>query len=298
LGTFLSLAPADDGEFESVQSLHETLLRGQFSLLPLSVRTWFWASPRARGIDARQKLQELLASRVSARKGCLFASAVTQGDSQDMAAHLLMFTSSLAVKSLASLLTAVVLNLFLYPAALPPLASRLRETPDLDEREALLMSIIKETERVSPPIVGCLRRAQRDVIIRDSVEDDSGVLVPEGWDIWLYFVGASRDPSAYPHKPDLFIPERFMDPTTPDGFAFGVGPKSCLGKYLVRDIIRIVAGTLLDSNITLSGTIEMTGVRGWLGWEEGVKADSWAKDMKQLPSQRPARGITLNVSRQ
>ena len=43
-----------------IESLQEDLLRGQFSLFPVSISTPLWRSPRAKGLTAREKLQSLL----------------------------------------------------------------------------------------------------------------------------------------------------------------------------------------------------------------------------------------------
>ena len=37
------------------------------------------------------------------------------------------------------------------------------------------------------------------------------------------------------------------------------------------------------------------GVQGWLGWEEDVKPDDWARDIKQLPTQRPIKPIVVTI---
>jgi len=49
--------PEDAAEVERLQ---EDLLWGQFSLLPVSINTLFWRSPRAKGLTARKELQALL----------------------------------------------------------------------------------------------------------------------------------------------------------------------------------------------------------------------------------------------
>ncbi|KAK9243925.1 hypothetical protein V1506DRAFT_523244 [Lipomyces tetrasporus] len=72
LGTFLQLGPADK-TYSEIATLQETLLRGQFSLFPVSVNTPFWQSPRAKAIKARAKLQTLLKDRMlSQEKDCPF----------------------------------------------------------------------------------------------------------------------------------------------------------------------------------------------------------------------------------
>ena len=293
LGIFLQIRPTEKIH-STVETLQETLLRGQFSLFPVSIRTPFWRSPRAKGIEARRKLQTLLKDHITAQdSGCpLLKHKIVEKD--EIASNALLFTSSIAIKALASLLTASLLNLFLFPCE-PSLASQIQlETPS--NSQILLNSILLETERLSPPVVGIMRRAQQDIIL-SSPSDQPPTLIPAGWDIWLYFVGAARDSSVYP-LPDRFLPERFISPSEAGpGLAFGSGTKTCLGRPTVRTIIRTVAETILGASILLGGSVEAEGVRGWLGWEENCPVEAFARDLKQLPCQRPKAPIRLRVHR-
>ncbi|PVH75138.1 cytochrome P450 [Cadophora sp. DSE1049] len=293
LNIFLQLSPTDE-LYSTVESLQETLLRGQFSLMPVSIKTPFWRSPRSKGIEARQKLQELLKDLiVSQDSGCPF---LRQGklNKDEISANALLFTSSIAVKALASLLTASMLNLFLLPCE-PSLATRVR-TEDPANRDIHLHSILLETERLSPPVVGVMRQVQQDVVVA-SPDGQPPTLIPAGWDVWLYFVNAARDMSAY-HLADKFLPERFISQAeTKPGYAFGSGSKTCLGQHIVREIVKSVASAALDSGFNLEGSVEADGVRGWLGWDTGVSAEAFARDLKQLPCQRPKEAIILRVQR-
>lgn len=293
LGIFLQIQPTD-ALFEKVESLQETLLRGQFSLFPVSVRTPLWRSSRSKGLEARRKLQTLLKDHIPTQsRDCPFLRR-GKVSNDDLTSHALLFTSSIAVKALASLLTASILNLFLMPCE-PSLASRIR-AEDTSHAEMLLRSILLETERLSPPVVGVMRRAQQDVVLTDP-SLQSPVLIPTGWDIWLYFSGAGRDSSAY-ESADKFVPERHLwseGKTT--GFAFGSGPKGCLGKPVVREIMTTIVETILNSDIRLEGSVDAEGVRGWLGWDTGVGAEAFARDLKQLPCQRPKKPVHVRVLR-
>lgn len=293
LMVFLQLSPTDEA-YSTVESLQETLLRGQFSLMPVSINTPFWRSPRSRGIEARQRLQTLLKDHIASQdSGCPLLRQ-DKLDKDEISANALMFTSSLAVKALASLLTASMLNLFVLPCE-PSLAARAR-TEDPVNRNVLLNSILLETERLSPPVVGVMRRVQQDVVLVNP-EGEPPTLIPTGWDIWLYFVSAARDKTAY-ELADKFLPERFMSPAgTKPGYAFGSGSKSCLGQSIIREIVQSVASAALDANIDLEGSITAEGVRGWLGWDTGVSAGAFARDLKQLPCQRPKEAIHLRVHR-
>lgn len=293
LGIFLQLGPSDK-KFSTVEGLQETLLRGQFSLFPVSINTPLWRSPRSKGIDARRKLQALLKSHLGAENSGCPLLRKSRIDQDEVAANALLFTSSIAVKALSSLLTASLLNIFLHPSE-PSLASRIR-SEGATNGQLLLDSILLETERLSPPVVGVMRRVQQDVILA-SREGQPPILVPRGWDVWLYFVGAGRDKDAYP-LPNKFLPERFISPTeTGPGFAFGSGAKTCLGRDITRQILKTVAATILEAGIDLKGEVKADGVRGWLGWNDSAAVEAFAKDLKQLPCQRPKDPIYLGIHR-
>ena len=296
-----------------IESLQEDLLRGQFSLFPVSINTPLWRSPRAKGLAARKKLQSLLKARVQkGNKSCPFARS-DPAEEDDIANHLLLFTSSLAVKSLASLLTAVMLNLYVYrdeasSHQATSVASGILSLEIARDRDELLKSTILETERLSPPVVGIMRRTTQDVTLSAQEECFQDTLIPQGWDVWLYFVGAARDPAVFGKTADSFSSGRYYktaevaeDPRP--GFAFGAGPKSCLGETLMREVVTTMAKTCLGMNggskalVVLEASMNDVprGVQGWLGWQKDVKPEDWARDMKQLPTQRPIKEVTVKV---
>jgi len=311
LGIFTAASEEDAAEIEALQ---EDLLRGQFTLFPISINAKLWRSPRAKGKAARKRLQTLLKARVEDRaKACPFAA---NGDveAEDVARHLLLFTSSLAVKSLASLLTAVLLDLFIYREAGrrdgDTHASNISLSNAVDRLE-LLKSMILETERLSPPVVGIMRRTTQDIILASGQEHTQDTLVPKDWDVWLYFVGAGRDPAVFGDTADLFRPGRYHDLKenvcgAEHGFAYGAGPKSCLGEDLMREVVMNVASTVLgldSEKLEAKPSIELQGkrndipkgVQGWLGWQQNIKPEEWARDMKQLPTQRPLKAVMVKL---
>jgi cytochrome P450 len=296
LAIFLELSPADK-QYGEVVSRQEALLRGQFSLFPIAINTPFWRSPRSRGLDARRKLQETLKENVQAQTPtCPFHCRTGIISPDELASNALLFTSSIAVKALASLLTASLLNLFLFPGE-PSLATRVREQ-DSANQEIFLKSVLRETERLSPPVIGVMRRVQQEIILRPpGVQDEPPTLIPQGWDVWLYFVGAVRNNSVY-EQASKFVPERFVTESgTQPGLAFGLGAKRCLGGEIVRQIVQTVAMVMLDTGVDLHGSVESEGVRGWLGWDDEVPVEMIARDLKQLPCQRPRNPIRLRVFR-
>ncbi|KAF2865061.1 cytochrome P450 [Massariosphaeria phaeospora] len=297
LGAFLGLD--SDGElFDKMESLQEDLLRGQFSLFPVSINTGFWHSPRSKGKEAKNKLQAEILSHLKGNKSACPFAITEEGALEDVAKHTVLMTSSLAVKALASLLTALLLNLYLYDNNQgKTLAESLASESDPDRRSRRLRSILLETERLSPPIVGVMRRSTKDNII-SSPGNQADVIIPKGWDCWLYFVGGGRDPVAFGSTWDTFNPDRYMDKDIPQGIAFGGGSKTCLGLNPVRDIVLGVAETCLRMDIRMQGDVVARGVRGWLGWEPNntIRPENWAQDMKQLPTQRPSEPVMVRVA--
>ena len=300
---------------DQVEKLQEDLLRGQFSLFPVSVNTRFWQSPRSKGLAARKKLQEVLKSHVGVQNtGCPFVAS-SPSDKEDVANHLLLFTSSLAAKALASLLTAVLMNLFVFRARNDGesdlLSDLVLSTRSRDDQNKLIESIVLETERLSPPVVGIMRQTTADVILSGGGEQSPDIRIPRGWDAWLYFVGASRDPAVFGDTANSFLPHRYLQESGEriEGFAFGAGPKTCLGRDSMRQIATTVAKTCLglpdeETVVHQSAPIKLgcpddnipEGARGWLGWQADVKPEIWARDMKQLPTQRPTKPLIVTLT--
>ncbi|KAF2035473.1 hypothetical protein EK21DRAFT_106999 [Setomelanomma holmii] len=219
-GIFLGV-DSDDAHFSTTESLQEALLRGQFSLFPISLNTGFWHSPREKGIDAKSKLQTLFSAHFQESKDACPFSVANEDDLQDVANHSVLFTNSLAAKALASMLTALLLNLYLYKDADGrPLATSLVQEYNPERRAERLRSVSMETERLSPAIVRVMRRSTQDNLI-SSPDDQADIKVPKGWDCWLYFAGAGRDPSAFGPTWDEFDPARYLSEGVPRGIAFG-----------------------------------------------------------------------------
>ena len=298
LGIFLDLGPADK-TFETMEKLQEDLLRGQFSLFPVTVNAGFWHSPRKKGKEAKKKLQTEILRHFKGKGSACPLAAVNDAALEDVSNHSVLFTSSLAVKALASILTALMLNLYLYKGKDGrPLAESLAGESDTATRSQRLDSILLETERLSPPIVGVMRRSTKDNII-SSLCEQADVKIPKGWDCWLYFVGGGRDPAAFGSSWDTFDPDRYLESEVAQGLAFGSGPKMCLGRDSIREIALAIAETCIFSGVRMHGEIVARGVRGWLGWEpnDAVRPEDWAQDMKQLPTQRPSEPVMVRMSR-
>ena len=308
-----TLNDTPDGAAE-IADLQEDLLRGQFSLFPVSINTRFWQSPRSKGLAARQRLQKLLKERVSRQDGACPFTTNNSMEGDDVASHMLLFTSSLAVKALASLLTAVMLNLYMCDVGkgemASSLASKTRGVGKEEERDGLIRSMVLETERLSPPVVGIMRRTTSDVVLPGGGMGAPDTLIPRGWDVWLYFVGAARDPAIFKSTAQTFVPERYLkDEPASKGLAFGAGGKSCLGEDLMREVVMTVVKVLLgidgqpamvqseNTSMEVNVCDVPVGVQAWLGWQADVKPEDWARDMKQLPTQRPSKPVIVTIHR-
>ena len=292
-GIFLSSDREDKSSpFAEVERLQEEVFQAQNDSLPGFLISSLFSSPRSKGIHTRELLQKSLLScaRTQVREGtCPF-----QHDNlENLTSHYLLFTSSLANKALASLLTAFLSNLFMKPGVSSLANLVMAQRGEL--RKTLLKSILLETERLSPPLIGVMRRAQKELMLRSS-PGGKAYTVNAGDDVWLYLPGASRDLSIF-ENPHTFQFDRYISEDAMPTLAFGSGWKTCLGNKTIRNIALILAEELLEANVHLSGQVTAEGVRSWLGWNGYLKPAEIGRDMKQLPSQRPREPIIVRVLR-
>ena len=143
-----------------------------------------------------------------------------------------------------------------------------------------------------------MRRATRDTVLT-TASSQPNVLIPKGWDAWLYFVGGGRDPEVFGDDCKLFEPDRYSHADTPPTLAFGAGPKTCLGKDFMHATVVEVARLCLNMRLAMTAETIALGVRAWLGWtsSDSPDSDNWAADVKQLPTQHPAKPIMVTFSR-
>ena len=107
----------------------------------------------------------------------------------------------------------------------------------------LLTNILKEAERLYPPVSSFSRGVLKDI-------EYAGYRIPEGWLVTISPMLTHRLPELYT-DPDRFDPDRFAPPREEDKkhpFAlvgFGNGPHSCLGFEFAQMEMKIVLSTLL-----------------------------------------------------
>ncbi len=196
------------------------------------------------------------------------------------------------------------------------LSTKIHCIEDTEQRSRYIQSMIREVERLSPPVVGIMRRTTQDIVLSSKGEVAPPTLIPKAWDLWLYFVGAGRDPAAFGETAESFVPSRYFEAgsSLQAGFAYGTGAKACLGEDLMRTVAATVVETCLaepqctartnnnaeDVAVNLEGVGDdlPAGVQGWLGWQAKVKPEEWARDIKQLPTQRPRKPIMVKVKHQ
>nr|XP_027227536.1 cytochrome P450 3A43-like [Penaeus vannamei] len=80
------------------------------------------------------------------------------------------------------------------------------------------------------------------VVVRVALKDHAtsvGYEISAGMVIHFNFFGAHTDPKIFPH-PKKFLPERWSQDNKDDRgriFAFGAGPRECIGKRMIWDIM-------------------------------------------------------------
>ena len=104
----------------------------------------------------------------------------------------------------------------------------------LREDRSLVETVIEETLRYESPVQRLLRQTTREVEV-------SGVRIPEGANVSIFYGAANRDPAAFP-QPDEFRLARDLR----NHVAFGAGIHYCLGAPLARAEASITLNTFLD----------------------------------------------------
>ncbi len=65
--------------------------------------------------------------------------------------------------------------------------------------------------------------------------------------------------------------------------------KTCIG------ILSTNSGSNTKLDIQAHAENIPRGVQGWLGRQADVRPEEWARDMKQLPTQRPTKAVNVKI---
>ena len=274
---FLGISRMDDPElFERTLSASDISSRGQFAIPVKASLGGMFESTYSRGLRAQQGFNAIVSDRVSGSHCPFLQPSSSSGISkQSQNSHTSMFSSSLVIKALSSYLTFAFLQLSVHFSA------------NIDH-------LLLETERLSPPIIGVLRR-----VLDTPWRPTDDLEIPVGWDTWLYFPLINRDQKVYGDDANLFRPERWEETGLAEPMTFGRGSKVCLGKELVRRIGRLVLQEVTKDGVRvkIEGEVERS-VQDFLGWvdDEDVRKEGW-KGVKQLPVQRPREVVKVRFER-
>ncbi|XP_076461877.1 putative cytochrome P450 120 [Babylonia areolata] len=237
LSLFLGLDFANEEQASNIVSLTIRHWHGIISV-PLKIKIPGTGSESSFGkaMDAKKELLRVIkAQRAMAGKGFMqrLQDTVSQDEDVFVDNHLLLFTSALVPKALASLLTSLAVEV-----GRPAMVSVQKEL--LTNRE-LKTSVFKEVHRMYPPFLGGRRVAKRDIMV-------DGYRVPAGYAVVYMTAEAHRDPAVF-KDPQTFQYQRW---TSDQGlsdenlFGFGYGPRGCIGQQLVWNIIDEVLTQLLS----------------------------------------------------
>ncbi|ORX35090.1 cytochrome P450 [Kockovaella imperatae] len=274
---FLGIDKAS-ADWDSVVELSTTSLRGQFSMPVKANFGSMFRSSYSRGLQAQEELRIVAEDKLQAGQ-CPFIQSRTPSLLNSAITHTAMFASSLVIKAVASYLTFSLIQL-----------SR------TETRQADLDKVLRETERLCPPVIGALRRVMDHPWV---LTGDKEYEIPIGWEAWVYFPLANRDAKVYGEDAWEFKPGRWTD-STPPSLTFGYGEKSCLGMGMVRRIAKSVLAVLLGDDDRNHGELELIStldpsLKDFLGWERHV--GGW-QGIKQLPVQKPRDKVSMRYRRQ
>ncbi|KAI0041989.1 cytochrome P450 [Auriscalpium vulgare] len=179
-------------------------------------------------------------------------SAVAERLARQLPASMYLAGMDTIVSSLASFLVAMVLHPEAQRKAQQELDVVLlgKRLPTFDDQAELpyVSAVAKEILRWRPAVPMGLPHS---VVADDTYK---GHYIPAGTTILGNVWAILHDEDVYTN-PDVFMPERFLDPSTPDPeAAFGFGKRKCPGRFMATDTLFIaIASILATFDITPSG---------------------------------------------
>ena len=221
-----------------------------------------WPVPWAtygRALAARDELHDYFRGLLSRRRagpgadalGMLIAAEDQQGrrlGDEQIVSHLIALVLA-AHDTSRSAMTWLLVELDRQPELVERLRAELAVARGVLEYEQLggldlLERVIKEVERLHPPISGAPRHVVEPF-------DFGGCHVPAGWRVYYSILFTHLMPEIWT-DPERFDPERFAPPRSEDEktpfslIGFGGGPRSCIGRGFARLEMKVMAATLLQ----------------------------------------------------
>ncbi|RUS81613.1 hypothetical protein EGW08_010626 [Elysia chlorotica] len=233
LTLFLGLDSTENSEqATSVMSLTTDHWRGIVAV-PLDLRLVHPSSTYSKALQAKSNLLEMINThKKRAKSGFpLKMKETCTVDGSIVNNHLLLFTSALLPKVLASICTSFCAEV------------GKAETSHYQERarceDTWLDYLLKETMRLSPPLLGGRRLATKSCVI-------AGYTIPQDYTLVYMTHPAQRDSSVF-EDPHLFKPERWAErPDLKDKlYIYGFGARGCIGEKLSSMILKSTLRSLL-----------------------------------------------------
>lgn len=110
------------------------------------------------------------------------------------------------------------------------------------QKNLYLDRVLKETERMYPPVSGIFRGVWKPFVF-------AGYRIPKGWLVLFSIAHTHKMPSIYPNPeifdPDRFLPENIRNRPQLSLVGFGGGKKFCLGYAFAQLEAKIIASRLL-----------------------------------------------------
>jgi cytochrome P450 len=206
---------------EAMTTLLRTHFRG-ITAVPVSVEFMGLTNNYAAGQNASNEIRTALAKGLetlgknNAKGNFTFMDAVIGEIStghithEEGVTHLVLFHCMINAKALASLMCSLVLESVKNPTEWEEICADVAVQKTVSPS---LSRFLKETIRLNPPVIGCMRAVDGGEFEID------GYKIPNTRRLWGCMWTANRDPAVY-NTPDAFIPERWTDPHVPPSTTF------------------------------------------------------------------------------
>lgn len=163
-----------------------------------------------------------------------------------------------------------------------------------------LDAVVKESMRLYPVAPFVVRKLPQDVAIpAENKSAAAPTILPEGSLACVWIYALHRNPRLW-HRPDDFVPERWIDPNLKDldegqrsgaFMPFANGPRNCVGQPLAHVILRIMLARIVDRYKVIDKRMEHGGDSGKLS------AMDLRKDMQAGFTVLPSGGVRLSLQR-